>query len=75
MNSTLAFGTNYLLLFLIGLTLTPKYELFYSNLLILTPTFEKVPIERYGKTPNFLEDSIFTAIFKILVKTLQSYLV
>ena len=30
-----------------------KFGLFYSNFLTLTPTFSKVPIEKYGKTPNF----------------------
>ena len=28
-----------------------KFGLFYSNFLILTPTFSKVPIEKYVKTP------------------------
>ena len=30
-----------------------KFGLFYSNFLILTPTFSKVPIEKIGKTLNF----------------------
>ena len=46
-----------------------KFGLFYSNFLILTPT-SKVPIAKYGKTPIFLANSIFTPILKILVRTL-----
>ena len=38
---------------ILGRVLTnSKCGLFYFNFLILTPTFSKVPIEKYGKTPK-----------------------
>ena len=41
-----------------------KFGLFYSNFLILTPTFSKVPIEKYGKTPNFSGKQHFYSYFQ-----------
>ena len=41
-----------------------KFGLFYSNFLILTPTFSKVPIEKYGKTPNFSGKQHFYCYFQ-----------
>ena len=41
-----------------------KFGLFYSNFLILTPTFSKVPIEEYGKTPNFSGKQCFYSYFQ-----------
>ena len=41
-----------------------KFGLFYSNFLILTPTFSKVPIEKYGKTPNFSSKQQFYSCFQ-----------
>ena len=38
--------------------------LFYSNFLILTLTFSKVPIEKYGKTPNFSGKHHFYSYFQ-----------
>ena len=38
--------------------------LFYSNFFILTPTFPKVPIEPYGKTPNFSSRQHFYSYFQ-----------
>ena len=46
-----------------------RFEVLNSNFLSLSPTFYKVSIEKYSKTP-FLEDSLFTPIFKILARTL-----
>ena len=42
----------------------------YSNFSFLTPTFLKVSIDKYGKTPTFSGGQHFTPIFKILVRTL-----
>ena len=42
-----------------------KFGLFYSNFLILTPTFSKVPIEKYGKTPFFSGKQHFYSYFQI----------
>ena len=51
-------------------SLTPNLDYFTPNFLILTPTFSKVPIEMYGKTPNFSgKQHFYRTIFKILVKT------
>ena len=41
-----------------------KFGLFYSNFLIVTPTFLKAPIERYGKTPNFSGRRHFYSCFQ-----------
>ena len=41
-----------------------KFGLFYSNFLILTPTFSKVPMEKYGKTPNFSGRQHFYSYFQ-----------
>ena len=41
-----------------------KFGLFYSNFLILTPTFSEVPIEKYGKTPNFYGKQHFYSYFQ-----------
>ena len=41
-----------------------KVGLFYSNFLILTPTFSKVPIEKYGKTPIFSGKQHFYSYFQ-----------
>ena len=41
-----------------------KLGLFYSNFLILTPTFSKVPIEKYGKTPSFSVKQHFYSYFQ-----------
>ena len=41
-----------------------KFGLFYSNFLILTPTFSKVPIEKYGKTPFFSGKQHFYSYFQ-----------
>ena len=43
----------------------------YSNFSFLTPTFWKVSIDKYGKTPTFSGGQHFTPIFKILVRTLE----
>ena len=48
-----------------------KFGLFYSNFLILTPTFSKVPIEKIGKTLNFSGKQQFNPIVKILVRDCQ----
>ena len=40
-----------------------KFGLFYSNFLILTPTFSKVPIEKYGKTSIFSDKQHFYSYF------------
>ena len=44
-------------------SLTPNLGLFYSNFMILTPYFSKVPIEKYDKTQTFLLECNFTPIF------------
>ena len=41
-----------------------KLGLFYSNFLILTPTFSKVPIEKYGETPIFSGKQHFYSYFQ-----------
>ena len=41
-----------------------KLGLFYSNFLILTPPFKKVPIEKYGKTPSFSGKQHFYSYFQ-----------
>ena len=41
-----------------------KFGVFYSNFLILTPTFSKVPIEKYGKTPIFSGKQHFYSYFQ-----------
>ena len=41
-----------------------KFGLFYSNFLILTPTFSKVPIEKYGKNPIFPDKQHFYSYFQ-----------
>ena len=41
-----------------------KFGLFYSNFLILTPTFSKVPMEKYGKNPNFSGKQHFYSYFQ-----------
>ena len=41
-----------------------KFGLFYSNFLILTPTFSQVPIEKYGKTPTFSDKQHFNSYFQ-----------
>ena len=48
-----------------------RFGVSYSNFLFLTPTFWKVSIDKYGKTPTFLGGQHFTPIFKILVRTLE----
>ena len=47
-----------------------RFGVSYSNFSFLTPTFWKVSIEKYGKTPTFSGRQHFTPIFKILVRTL-----
>ena len=50
-----------------------RFGVSYSNFSFLTPTFWKVSIDKYGKTPNFFRRSggqHFSPIFKILVRTL-----
>ena len=42
-----------------------KFGLFYSNFFILTPTFSKMPIEKYGKTPIFSDKQHFYSYFQI----------
>ena len=46
-----------------------RFGVSYSNISFLTPTFWKVSIEKYGKTPTFSGRRHFTPIFKILVRT------
>ena len=41
-----------------------KFEYFYSNFPFLTLTFSKVPIEKYGKTPNFSSRQKFYFYFQ-----------
>ena len=41
-----------------------KFGLFYSNFLILTPTFSKVTIEKIGKTLNFSNKQQFYFYFQ-----------
>ena len=41
-----------------------KFGLFYSNFLILTPTFSKVPKEKNGKTLNFSGKQQFYSYFQ-----------
>ena len=41
-----------------------KFGLFYSNFLILSPTFSKVTIEKYGKTPIFFGKQHFYSYFQ-----------
>ena len=41
-----------------------KFGLFYSNFLIVTPTFSKVPIGKYGKTPIFSGKQHFYSYFQ-----------
>ena len=41
-----------------------KLGLFYSNFLILAPTFSKVSTEKYGKTPNFSGKQHFYSYFQ-----------
>ena len=41
-----------------------KFGLFYSNFLILTPTFSAVPIKKFGKTPNFSGRQHFYSYFQ-----------
>ena len=41
-----------------------KFGLFYPNFLILTPTFSKVPIEKYGKIPIFSGKQHFYSYFQ-----------
>ena len=48
-----------------------RFGVSYSNFSFLTPTFWKVSIEKYGKTPTFSGWQHFTPIFKILVRTLK----
>ena len=48
-----------------------RFGVSYSNFSFLTPTFWKVSIEKYGKTPTFSGQRHFTPIFKILVRTLH----
>ena len=47
-----------------------RFGVSYSNFSFLTPTFWKVSIDKYGKTPAFSGGQYFTPIFKILVRTL-----
>ena len=47
-----------------------RFGVSYSNFSFLTPTFWKVSIDKYGKTPTFSGGQHFTPIFKILVRTL-----
>ena len=42
-----------------------KFGLFYSNFLNLTPTFSKVLVEKYGKTPIFSGKQHFYSYFQI----------
>ena len=48
----------------IRVLINSKFGLFYSNFLILTPTFTKVPIEKYGKTPIFSGKQHFYSYFE-----------
>ena len=41
-----------------------KFGLIYSNFLILTSFFSKVPMEKYGKTPNFSGRQHFYSYFQ-----------
>ena len=41
-----------------------KFGLYYSNFLILTPTFSKEPIEKYGKNPIFSGEQHFYSYFQ-----------
>ena len=51
-----------------------KFGLFYSNFLILTPTFSKVPIEKYGKTPFFSGKQHFYSYFQNPSENSATYL-
>ena len=51
-----------------------KFGLFYSSFLILTPTFSKVPIEKYGKNPNFSGKQHFYSYFQNPSEISVSYL-
>ena len=45
-------------------SLTPNLDNFYSKFLSLTPTFSKVPMEKYGKTPIFSGKQHFYSYFQ-----------
>ena len=49
---------------LIRVLINFKFGLFYSNFLILIPTFSKVKIEKYGKTPTFSGRQHFYSYFQ-----------
>ena len=48
----------------IWVLINSKFRLFYSNFFILTPTFSKVQIVKYGKTPNFFSRQHFYTHFQ-----------
>ena len=52
-----------------------KFGLFYSNFLILTPTFSKVPIEKYGKTPFFSGRQHFYSYFQYPSEKSELYVI
>ena len=67
------------LLHLYRVLINSNIGLFYYNFLILTPTFSKVPKEKYGKTPNFSRMQHFYSHFQNLsensvIGTLKSVL-
>ena len=45
-------------------SLTPNLDYFTPIFFILTPTFSKVPIEMYGKTPNLSGRQQFYSYFQ-----------
>ena len=45
-------------------SLTPILDYFTPTFFILTPTFSKAPIEKYGKTPNFSSRQHFYSYFQ-----------
>ena len=52
--------------FIYRVLVNSRFGVLNSNFLSLTPTFYKVSTEKDSKTLLFLEDSVFTPIFKIL---------
>ena len=53
-----------------GDLINSRFGVSYFNFSFLTPTFWKVSIDKYGKTPTLSGGQYFTPIFKILVRTL-----
>ena len=56
--------TMYIQIYVIRVLTNFKFGLFYSNFLILTPTFSKVPIEKNFKTPIFFDKQNFYSYFQ-----------